>query len=173
MINKPEPGEYSPFAAGYVALAIAAHDDVITLLGDLMDSTAALLLSLPPEKADYAYAPGKWTIKESIRHLIDTERIFAYRALCIARGEQQNLPGFEQDDYMATIDVSNIPITDLIAEFKTVRLANLYFFKSLSTTQADSVGLSNGHPTSVRALAHMIAGHELHHLNILNERYIS
>lgn len=171
MINKPNPDEYSPFAAGYVALAIA-HGDVINLLAGLMDSTAALLQSLPPEKAGYAYAPGKWTIKEVICHLIDTERIFAYRALCIARGEQQNLPGFEQDDYMATINVSNTPIDDLIAEFKTVRLANLYFFKSLSTGQADRLGLSNGKATSVRALAHIIAGHELHHLNILHKRYL-
>ncbi|GAB3923983.1 DinB family protein [Mucilaginibacter myungsuensis] len=171
MISKPSPNEYSPFAAGYVALA-ADHDDVLKLLADLMQSTADLFYGLPPKKADYKYAPDKWTIKEVICHLIDTERIFTYRALCIARGEKQNLPGFEQDDYMAHVNANDRAVEDLIAEFSTVRSSSLYLLRSLTTIQAENIGSSNGHPTSARALAYMIAGHELHHLNILKERYL-
>lgn len=171
MINKPQPGEYPPFATGYIALAIA-HDDVLKLLTDLMESTAATFSSLPADKGDYRYAPGKWSIKEMLGHIIDTERVFGYRALCISRGEQQNLPGFEQNDYVENSEAAKRTMPDLIAEFKTVRQSNLYFLRSLSTQQANRLGLSNSNPVSVRGLAHMIAGHELHHLNILRDRYL-
>jgi uncharacterized damage-inducible protein DinB len=171
MINAPQPGEYSPFAAGYVALAIT-QGDVIQTLSRSMDGTAAFFKALPADKADFAYAPGKWTVKEALSHMIETERIFAYRALCISRGEQQNLPGFEQNDYVINSEANNRTLADLTDEFKTVRLGNLYFLRSLSTEQADRVGSSNGTPTSVRALAHMMAGHELHHLNIFKEKYL-
>lgn len=171
MINKPQPGEYPPFATGYIALAIA-HDDVLKLLTDLMESTAATFSSLPADKGDYRYAPGKWSIKEMLGHMIDTERVFAYRALCISRGEQQNLPGFEQNDYVEKSEANKRTMADLITEFKTVRLSSLYLLQSLSTQQVDRLGSGNGHPVSVRALAHMIAGHELHHLTILRDRYL-
>lgn len=171
MINKPQPGEYPPFAAGYIALAIA-HDDVLKLLTDLMESTASTFSSLPADKGDYRYAPGKWSIKEMLGHMIDTERVFAYRALCISRGEQQNLPGFEQNDYVEKSEANKRTMADLITEFKTVRLSSLYLLQSLSTQQVDRLGSGNGHPVSVRALAHMIAGHELHHLTILRDRYL-
>jgi uncharacterized damage-inducible protein DinB len=131
-----------------------------------------MLNALPAGKGDYSYAPGKWTIKEALSHIIEAERIFAYRALCISRGEQQNLPGFEENDYVINSEANNRTLADLIEEFKAVRLSNLYFLKSLSTAQANRVGSSNGNPTSVRALAHMMAGHELHHLNIFKERYL-
>jgi uncharacterized damage-inducible protein DinB len=170
MINKPQPNEYSPFAAGYVALA-SQHSDVVKLLTDLSESTVALFNSLR-NKANFSYAPGKWTVKEVINHMTDTERVFAYRALCVARGEQQNLPGFEQDDFVANCDAAKRDYDDLIAEFKAVRLSSIYFFKSLSTTEADRIGNVNSYPTSVRALAHMIAGHELHHHNIFRDRYM-
>lgn len=170
MFSKPQPGQYSPHAAAYIALA--ACDDILQFLADLMNSTTVLFESLPEDKADHAYEPGKWSIKEVLSHLIDTERVFAYRALCISRGEQQNLPGFEQDDYAANSEAANRTMPDLIGEYQAVRLSNLYFFRSLSTVQANRIGLANGNPTSVSALAHMIAGHELHHINILNERYL-
>jgi hypothetical protein len=169
MFNQPQPGQYSVRAAGYIALAEC--DDILQLLADLMNSTATLFESLS-DKADYAYEPGKWTIKEVLSHLIDTERVFAYRALCISRGEQQNLPGFEQDDYAAHCEANSRVLPDLIGEYQAVRLSNLYFFRALSTAQANRMGSANGSPATVSALAHMIAGHELHHINILKERYV-
>lgn len=169
MFNKPQPGEYSARAAGYITLAEC--DNILQLLADLMNSTATLFESLSA-KADYAYEPGKWTVKEVLSHLTDTERVFAYRALCISRGEQQNLPGFEQDDYAANSEAAGRTLPDLIGEYQAVRLSNLYFFRSLSPVQVNRVGLANGNPTSVSALAHMIAGHELHHINILREKYL-
>jgi uncharacterized damage-inducible protein DinB len=171
MINKPQPGEYSPYAQGYIDRA-AAHGDVLQLLTNLMDTSVEFFAAIPADKQNYSYAPGKWTIKQVLGHLIDTERIFAYRALCIARGETKNLPGFEQDDYEASSPSNDREMIDLIAEFNLVRLANLYFLRSLTTEQADRVGLSNNTATSVRALVHMMAGHELYHLEILKERYL-
>lgn len=168
MFNQPQPGQYSARAAGYIALAEC--DDILQLLADLMNSTTTLFESLL-DKADYAYEPDKWTIKEVLSHLIDTERVFAYRALCISRGEQQNLPGFEQDDYAANSEAARRTLPDLISEYQAVRLSNLYFFRSLTPNQANRMGLANGSPTTVSALAHMIAGHELHHLHSLKERY--
>lgn len=170
MFTKPQPGQYSQRAAGYIDLA--ACDDILQLLANLMHSSALLFESLTEDKANYSYAPGKWTIKEVLSHLIDTERVFAYRALCISRGEQQNLPGFEQDDYAANSEAAGRIWADLIGEYQAVRLSNLYLLRSLSRAQASRVGLANGNPASVSALAHMIAGHELHHINILKERYL-
>jgi len=169
MFNKPQPGQYSAFATGYIALAEC--DDILQLLANLMNTSATFFESMPDDKADYTYLPGKWTIKEVLSHLIDTERVFAYRALCFARGEQQNLPGFEQDDYVANSEAADRVWADLIGEYQAVRLSSLYFFRSLSRVQANRMGLANGNPTTVSALAHMIAGHEIHHINILKERY--
>ena len=114
----------------------------------------------------YTYAEGKWTIKEVVGHMIDAERVFVYRAMCISRGEQQSLPGFEQDDYVACAGSNARDIQELADEFKTLREANLYFVKSLSREQATIIGMANNRPTSVRALIHIMAGHELHHFNI-------
>lgn len=171
MISKPQPGEYSPYAENYISLA-AAHDNIIKLLEDLLESNSTFYMLLPPEKAAYAYAPDKWTIKQVLGHIIDTERIFAFRALCVARGEKGNLPGFEQDDYEANSTSNDRELADLVVEYVALRVSNLHFLKSLNTEQANRIGLTNGNPVSVRALAHMIAGHELHHLNIIRERYL-
>lgn len=170
MFSKPQTGQYPPQAAAYIALAEC--DDILQLLADLMNNSVTLFESLPDGKVDYTYEPGKWTIKEILSHLIDTERVFAYRALCFSRGEQQNLPGFEQDDYAANSEAADRLFPDLLGEYQAVRLSNLYFFRSLSQVQANRMGSSNGSPTTVSALAHMIAGHEIHHMNILKERYL-
>ena len=171
MIRKPQPGEYSPHAAGYVALAIDT-DNIIKLLTDLMDSTGELFGSLPEDKHLYAYAPGKWTIKQVLGHMIDTERVFSYRAVCFARGEQQNLPGFEQDDYEANNNSNDREMADLLREFVMLRLSNIYFFQSLNEEQAWRLGSANGYPATAGAMAYVMAGHELYHLAILKERYL-
>jgi hypothetical protein len=171
MIRKPQATEHPPYAAHYIALA-AASNNILELLTAQMESTPAFFKSLPADKANYRYAPGKWTIKEMLCHIIDTERIFAYRALCFARGEQQNLPGFEQNDYAANSEAASRVMTGLIAEYKAVRMASICLFNSLSTMQAERIGLLNAYPATAGALAYMIAGHELHHFNILKEKYL-
>ncbi len=117
-------------------------------------------MSLMPEKADYAYAEGKWTIKEALGHMIDAERTFAYRALCFSR-EEISLPGFDQDAYMLKATFNQRSLEDLANEYKAVRESNLYLFRSFSEAQQTQKGIASGNPVSVRALVYMVAGHEL------------
>lgn len=170
-MTAPLPSEYSPFAATYVKLA-AAHSNVIMLLSNLKDSTYQTFTQLTAEKADYAYAPGKWTIKQMLGHIIDTERVFSYRLYCISRGDETAFPGFDQDRYVENTDLSNRLIHELATEFKMLREANLLFINTLTDLQLSRTGSASSHPVSVKALLYMMAGHELHHLNILNERYL-
>jgi uncharacterized damage-inducible protein DinB len=168
MISRPNPDEYSPFAAGYVGLV--PDENVVEKLEQLMASSFYLFSSLTDEQANYAYTPGKWTVKQALGHMIDTERTFAYRAMVFSRNHIE-LPGFDQDIYVAANDLSNISIQDLAAEFKAVRLSNLYMIKALSAEQLLRDGVASNARFTVRAFIYMLAGHELHHLNIFRERY--
>jgi uncharacterized damage-inducible protein DinB len=170
-MNAPQPDEYSPMQAGYVQLA-SEYDNVIELLTELKDSTYEFFTQLPPEKGDYAYAEGKWTVKQVLNHIIDTERIFAYRLLCFSRGERQTMPGFDQSVYEAAAHSNNRTLASLADEFKTVRSGNLYFINSLTPDELTIRGNATGYTITVKALLYAMAGHELHHLNILKERYL-
>lgn len=121
--------------------------------------------------SNYRYAPDKWTINQVLIHIIDTERVFCYRALALSRGEQKPIPGYEQDDYMAEIDVTNRTLTDLSKEFETVRDATISLFKTITPDQALRTGNVSDHKISVRALSWIIAGHLDHHESILREKY--
>ncbi|MBC7796559.1 MAG: DinB family protein [Pyrinomonadaceae bacterium] len=170
-IEKPQTGEYSPYAITYIDLV---NDNGILLnhLADNLKTTVDLITSLPEEKLLHRYADGKWTIKEMLVHVIDAERIFAYRALRFARNDKTDLPGFEQDDYVAESKANAREISDILTEYIAVRTATITLFRGLDANVLTNIGESNGNQTSVRALAYMIAGHELHHLKIINERYI-
>jgi len=170
MISKPQPGEFLPYQGVYIDCV--GNAEVPAILQELRDSTYAFFTSIPEEKASYAYAPGKWTIKETLGHMIDTERVFAYRLLCFARGEQQGLPGFEQDDYVLNSYANDRTLQDLADEFRIVRDSSIYLLRHLKKDQEAIIGKANNNPISVRALAYMIPGHELHHLRILKERYL-
>jgi hypothetical protein len=169
MINRPQPDEYSVFAARYVDLV--PDGPILEILERQKDSTYKLFSAISAEKAGYAYADGKWTIKEMLGHMADTERVFAFRALAFSR-EAIELPGFDQDVYMVNNSFNSRSIDDIANEFKTLRETTLYLFRSISDVQSEQKGIASGYPVSVRALAYMIAGHELHHINILNERYL-
>lgn len=133
----------------------------------------ALLAGLDEAKvAGLTYAPGKWTLKEVIGHLIDDERIFAYRALCIARGDDRPLAGFDENAYVAATRFESRDLRSLIDEYRTVRAASVSFFASLSTEEWLRRGIVNGYEASVRGLAFHMAGHELHHLHVIRERYL-
>ena len=132
MSNQPKPEEYSPFHNDYISKI--GNVDIVAMLSELKDSTYNFLSAVPAAKADYAYAEGKWTIKEVIGHMIDAERTFAYRILAFSRG-QKELPGFDEDEYVAKSTFNSRIITDLIEEFRSIREANLFLFRSLNPQQ--------------------------------------
>ena len=164
-------GEYSPYAIMYIKLL---PDDGLVLkhLKENYKRVRQFILSLHPDKLTYRYAENKWTIKEILVHIIDDERIYAYRALRIARNDKTPLPGFEQEDYIPFTRANQRSLASIFREYKTVRNATLSLFSSFSSEDLLRVGTANDHPVSARALAYHIAGHELHHLNIITERYL-
>ena len=169
--ERPETSEYAPYYERYIALVPAG--DVVNTLGQQLEDTLAVLGNITEQQADSRYAPDKWSIKELVGHLIDGERIFSYRALRFARNDQTPLSGFEQDDYVANGGFGERRLSDLAEEFAHVRRANLHLLRGLSPEAWLRQGDANGQTISVRALAHIIAGHETHHMSILRERYLS
>lgn len=169
-IGKPEKDEYSPYFSGYVSLV--PDGEILDTLERQTKETLKILDDISESEAMFRYSPGKWSVKQLVGHIIDSERVFAYRALCIARGDKTPLPGFDQDKYMENSSFDRVAMKDLAAEFETVRRSYLFLFKSLDETAWLRSGIANGNPTTVRALAYVTAGHELHHRKILLERYL-
>jgi len=128
--------------------------------------------NIPMDKFDYRYAPGKWTIKDIIQHVMDTERIFAYRALRFSRNDKTPLPSFEEDDYANNTNSNSRSIQDLLTEFSALRHSNLLFYKSLSEEQLKRIGIASGNQISVRALGFVMIGHQKHHQKVFEERYL-
>jgi len=169
--ERPKPGEYAPYYDRYISLV--PGNNVVATLATQLPKTVALLNSRGEADGEIRYAPQKWTVKEALGHVIDTERIMSYRALRFARNDQTPLAGFEQDDYVRDGPFADLRLADLIEEFKTVRAATLSFFRGLRPTDWTRRGIANKNEISVRALAYIIAGHELHHRHILEERYFA
>jgi uncharacterized damage-inducible protein DinB len=170
-IGKPEETEYLPYYGRYVSLV--QDGDILAALGAQAKETLGLLRSIPESQAGFRYAPGKWSIKELVGHIIDTERIFAYRALRFARNDRTPVPGYEQDDYIREASFDECALGDLAAEFASVRQSSLFLFKHLSEAAWRRRGTANDSEVSVRALAYIIAGHELHHREILRSKYLN
>jgi len=169
-IGRPEPSEYSDYARRYVDRVPGS--DVEGTLARQLAATVAMLRPVDDARArTYSYAPGKWTINDIIAHVVDSERVFAYRALCIARGEQKSLPGFEQDEYAKLANATDRSLTSLIDEFQIVRKSTLALFASFSDDVWQRRGTANERPVSVRGVAFVLTGHELHHVAVLQERY--
>jgi uncharacterized damage-inducible protein DinB len=171
MTTRPETDEYAPYYGKYVTLV--PDGDIATTLAAQLEDTLALFRSIPEERGSYAYAPGKWSIKELLGHVIDTERIFAYRALRIGRNDKTPLPGFEQDDYVDGTDFNARTLGSLIDEFAAVRQANLQLFKHFTDAEWQRRGTASEKEVSARALAYIVAGHELYHRDILKTRYLA
>jgi hypothetical protein len=167
--GRPEAGEYNPYYGRYISLV--PSDDVVGLLEQQGPETVALFKSMS-SKADFRYAAGKWSVKEMLGHMNDTERIMTYRALRAARGDKTPLAGFEQDDYIRDGNFSQRTLADLIDEFVAVRQATLALFRHVDHETGARRGVANGDEISVRALAYIIAGHELHHRKVLREKYL-
>jgi len=170
-IEKPKEGEYAAYAIMYISL-LPDDGEVIMHLRNNLVTVKNFIASIPEEKLTYRYAPDKWTIKEVLVHVIDTERIFAYRALRFARNDKTALPGYEQNDYVPYSRANERSLESIFREYSAVRVATLSFFESLSGEDFLRSGTANGNPASVRALAYQIAGHELHHVKIIKERYL-
>lgn len=166
----PDASEYAPYYGKYVSLV--KQGDIISLLAEQVEETLALLANLPEERGAYRYAPEKWSIKELVGHISDTERIFSYRALRMARADETPLSGYEQDDYVRAGDFDGVPLRELAEEFRAVRSATLFLFRHLSEAAWMRRGTADGKPFTVRALSYIIAGHELHHREVLRSRYL-
>lgn len=169
MNNKPKPDEYAPYCNSYVKLV--GDENILDILENLKESTYSFFTGMNQDKADYAYADGKWTIKELLGHMIDAERTFAYRILAFSRGTPE-LPGFDENAYVENSTYNSRLFLDVVAEFRLVREANMYLFRSLNEQQFVATGIASGFKVSVRALLYIMAGHEIHHLNIIKERYL-
>ncbi len=164
-----ETNEYNAYYGNYISLS--KNVKLLDGLESSFDKTLELFESITADKLSYRYADGKWTIKEIIQHIIDTERVFCYRALCFARKDKVELPGFNQDDYLANSEVSSRSKDELLAEYKAVRAATRVLFGSFTNTMMLQIGVASNSPLSVRAAGYIIIGHETHHCNIIKERY--
>lgn len=162
--------EYHPYYKAYISLSpdieyaealIKSHDNVIEFLK-----------GIPEEKLEYRYSEGKWTIKEILQHIIDTERIFSYRALRIAREDSTPLAGYEQDDYVPPSRANRLSLNTLLSDYSAVRNCTLSLYKSLDDAMLANIGDANGNPMSARAALSILVGHEIHHCSVIKEKYL-
>jgi len=171
-IEKPKAGEFPPYAIMYIKL-LPNDGLLLKYLAENFDNVRAFIRSLPEEKLMYRYAENKWTIKEILVHIIDDERIYAYRALCFARNEKTELPGFEQDDYVLFSNANERSIENILKEYEAVRQATITLYEGFDELALLREGIANNNKATVRALSYHIAGHELHHINIIKEKYLN
>jgi uncharacterized damage-inducible protein DinB len=171
LIARPGADEYAPYYGTYIGKV--PDGDLRSMLSTQLAETLALIRSIPESRGGHRYAPDKWSVREVLGHLADSERIFSYRALRIARGDATPLPGFEQNDYVPAGGFDARTLRDLADELAAIRQATIHLFAHLDAAAFERRGTASGKPVSVRALAYIIAGHELHHVGILKTRYLS
>jgi uncharacterized damage-inducible protein DinB len=172
VVARPTAAEYESgtYVDGYLIQLIDA-EDAIRVLREQTDRLLAAEKIWTDEQLDHRYAPGKWSVRQMLGHLIDTERIFAYRALAIARGETQSLPGFDENAYQDAATFDQQSKETLFRHYELVRKSNLWLFETFNEAVLDRQGIANGRKISVRTLIWLLAGHERHHFNVLHERY--
>lgn len=168
-IPRPNPDEHIAYYGKYIALV--PEGDFVARLGSEIGNTTALLRRAPAKRGDFAYAPGKWTVKETVGHMADVERVMAMRALWFARGDVSPLPGFDENAWVPSGNFANRSLADLTDEFQAVRMATVAMVRGLDPASYARRGTANGAEISVRALLYIIAGHERHHVALLKERY--
>lgn len=170
MIGRPQTSEAASYYSRYIDLV--SGDDPVAALSRQLDGDVPFLSGIPEQQSLYRYAPDKWSMREVLGHVNDTERVFAYRALWFARGFEIPLPSFDQNIAIRHANSDSITWTALIDEFRHVRLATLDLFRGLPAEAWSRGGVASDHYVSVRALAYFIAGHAAHHINLLRERYL-
>jgi hypothetical protein len=167
---RPQPGEYTPYYDRYISLVTA--NDILAALEDQRRQMLLLLCGRAEADGDLRYAPEKWSLKELLGHVNDTERIMSYRALRISRADATPIEGYEQDDYVRNGPFAGRPLADLIEDYIAVRRATISLFRNLDEPAWSRRGVANQNEVTVRALAYIIAGHELHHRRVLEEKYL-
>ncbi|MFC2088360.1 DinB family protein [Calditrichota bacterium] len=168
--QRPENNEYFEYYDRYVSLV--PDGDIIEILKNQQKICNNLLLDLPEKKINYKYAPEKWTLKQVFGHVIDVEWVFTYRALTIARGDKTALPGMDQNEFMKGANFEKRQMSDMIEEYNHLRSANIVLFTSFDEQINNRTGMASGCSFSVRSIPYIIAGHELHHINVIKERYL-
>lgn len=168
--TRPGGDEHAPFYAGYVAEAPAG--DLVDALAKQPDEWRAALKPVSKEREGYRYAPGKWSIREVVAHINDSERVFSYRLLRFARGDATSLPGFDENVYSKSCEAESRTLADLLDELVAVRTATLALLRPMQDGQMERRGTASGKEITARALAWIIAGHARHHLGVLRERYL-
>lgn len=171
-MKRPKKGEYAPFHESYLK-ELPPRGTAQTLLKNTFRDAQQLLGNLPEEKGNYAYTPGRWTVKQVIMHLIDFERVFAFRILSFIRADRVALPGFNQDFWMEEVHVTDRTIKDLLKEWKAVRDNTLFLLKQCTEQQSAFAGTASGWKVTPRALFYIISGHHIHHLQVLREQYLT
>jgi hypothetical protein len=164
--------EYAPYYKQYI---IGIEENKKSIIDNLIDSQKEfenVLKNIPLEKQNFAYAEGKWTLKEVIQHVIDTERVFNYRAMCFARNDKTSLPGFDHDLFVENANMDARDYTDLLYEMEVLRKSTILLFKSFSEEALLRIGMGSGNKMSVRALGYLFSGHQIHHLNVVKEFYL-
>jgi hypothetical protein len=169
-IPRPSPTEHAPYYSRYIDLV--PDGDILRILEAQIRSTLQLLSPVNEEKAHFRYAPEKWSIKEVIGHVIDTERVFGFRAFAFSRNDKNAFPGMEQEDYVRGANYGERPMKDILDEFVEVRRGSLRFFGTLNENMLMRVGRASGFDFTVRSLPFIMAGHELHHVKVLHEKYL-
>jgi hypothetical protein len=169
-MQRPDPSEYHEYYHSYIDKV--PEGDVIALLSTELERTLGLLGRVPSERADYRYASDKWSIKEVVGHVIDSERMFAYRSLSFARNDPARLPSFEQDDYVRYSNASRRPLRELAEELESVRKSNVLLFKGFDEEMWTRRGVASDVSFTVRTFPYIIVGHEIHHRRVLEERYL-
>jgi uncharacterized damage-inducible protein DinB len=170
-MQRPLEGEYNPYYQRYIDLV--SEGTFSEIFAQTTSEAISFFENIPSTKHNYRYAENKWTIKDVFMHIIDTERVMAYRALVVARGDTKSvLPYMEEDEYAANVDVTNRPMESLIAEFRALRTASQLLLESLTAEQSQRVGIASGHAITPRALAYIMTGHILHHNNVIQSRYL-
>ena len=170
MIAKPDITTVPDYFVYYTGLV--RENDLIEALAKSREATLELFASIPVEKENFAYAPGKWTIKQVLSHLIDTERVFSYRALRFSRRDETDLPGYDENLFAANSNTEKVMLERLMEEYRCVRKSTLSLFEAMNEEMLDFRGTANKMQCSARSLGYMIVGHEIHHCNVLKERYL-
>jgi hypothetical protein len=169
--QRPASDEYAAYYESYISKV--RDGDILDILREQGEALRGLFARVPAERGAYAYGPGKWTLSEMLLHVVDTERVFSYRALRIARGDTVALHGFEQNDWVPLSGADDRTLASIVDEFVAVRAATIALFTGLPPAAWDRRGTASGQPVSVRALAFKCAGHALHHEGIIRERYLA
>ena len=167
---RPNKNDYAEYYHGYIQLI--EGDDPVSILEKQMKTTQKFLQEIPADKERFKYAENKWSVKEVIGHMLDTEKVMYYRALCIARGENKSLPGFEQDEYVKEANFNCLDISDLIMDYRLTRQSSILLYKNFDEIILEKRGKADNKEVTVLALAFIIVGHEAHHIKVLKEKYL-